>query len=144
MKKLSRFFLLLIGLLLGIIISDKIAERYINRAKLNEKLQYLEERIKNGRQYGYSCKNKDLGSILKKGVQQRLITSEFDFVCSVNSKGIRDKEVSYEKPEKEFRILALGESTVFGEGINYGKRFTEIIEQQLGDVEVVNMGIGGY
>ncbi|MCM8782258.1 MAG: hypothetical protein NC828_04340 [Candidatus Omnitrophica bacterium] len=49
-----------------------------------------------------------------------------------------------DKPKEQFRILALGESTVFGVGINYGQRFTEIIEQLLSNVEVVNMAISGF
>ncbi len=63
---------------------------------------------------------------------------------SINSKGIRDKEIPFEKPIGEFRIVVLGESNVFGEGLNYGERLTDIIEQALDKVEVINMAVWGF
>ena len=140
---LCKILLILVGLTLGGILAEIIANIYLTSTKLNEKLEY----ISNSRAGIYPnivTDDKDLGWGYKPGAKGIKITSEFDVEYSINSKGIRDKEISIEKSNHEFRVLALGESTVFGEGVNYGGRFTEIIEKSLDNVEVINMGVQGF
>jgi len=62
----------------------------------------------------------------------------------INSKGLRDEEVPYEKPEGEFRIVLLGDSRVFGFGVPEEQHFARILEGYFKDLEVVNMGVDGY
>ena len=40
--------------------------------------------------------------------------------------------------------MALGDSYTFGEGVNYGSRYSEIIENALNNTEVINMGVWGF
>ncbi len=62
----------------------------------------------------------------------------------INSKGLRDGEHEYSKNGR-FRILILGDSFVWGYGIEMGKRFTEYLQALLGDrAEVINAGVTGY
>ena len=62
----------------------------------------------------------------------------------INSKGLRDGEHEYSK-DRRFRILILGDSFVWGYGIEEGKRFTEHLQALLGDkAEVINAGVTGY
>lgn len=64
---------------------------------------------------------------------------------NTNSQGLRDEEISIEKPSETFRILVIGDSYTFGWGLNRSQRYTEVLEQRLNnsydiDIQVVNMG----
>lgn len=138
--------LLLAGLFFGLIIVENLAGYYLKKSTLGRKIAYIDDKSVSPFRYRFSYKQSDreLGCSLKAGTEDTFISSEFTVIYSINSHGRRDKEIPLEKPKGEFRILALGESTVFGEGVNYGKRLTEIIEQALGNVEVINMGVPGF
>ena len=62
----------------------------------------------------------------------------------INSKGLRDDETSYEKPDGMFRIVVLGDSRTFGFGVPIEKHFTKLLEGYFRSVEVVNLGVSGY
>lgn len=62
----------------------------------------------------------------------------------INSKGLRDTEMNYEKPRGIFRIVLLGDSNTFGHGVPVEKHFSTLLERRFPNVEVVNMGVGGY
>lgn len=64
----------------------------------------------------------------------------FDVTYNSNSFGMRDAEVS--QIGGEHRVVVLGDSFVEGWGIDYGKRFTEILEQK-NNVELLNFGTAG-
>jgi len=82
--------------------------------------------------------------VLRPGAEDVLSTSDFTATYTINSKGLRDREISPKRTGEEFRILAFGESTLFGEGVNYGFRLSEVVEQALEGVEVINMGVPGF
>lgn len=65
-------------------------------------------------------------------------------VYQINSKGLRDRETSYEKPDGVFRIVLLGDSRAFGMGVPMDKHFGRVIEGYFDNVEVINMGVNGY
>lgn len=78
---------------------------------------------------------------LQKGYFQ---TSESISYVSINAKGLRGKEYPYERTEKK-RILVLGDSFVWGYGVEEKDRFTEKLEALFtGRVEVINAGVPGY
>ncbi len=63
----------------------------------------------------------------------------------VNSLGLREREVSLDKPSGRRRVLVLGDSFVFGVGLNAGERFSDVLDRALPeDVEVVNAGVPGW
>jgi len=67
------------------------------------------------------------------------------YLITINSKGLRDREHSYDKPPGIFRIVVVGDSFVFGAGgVDPPHRFTDILQSSLSNVEVINMGIPGY
>jgi hypothetical protein len=82
--------------------------------------------------------------ILRPNSQFLASTSDFSVIYSINSQGFRDKEYAFEKPHHYIRILAFGDSYTFGEGIKYGKRFTDIPESYFPNLELLNFGVPGY
>lgn len=68
---------------------------------------------------------------------------------SVNRLGFRGKDFSAEKPEKTFRIVCLGGSSVFGYRLNDEESWPAQLEKRFHDggypfVEVINAGVAGY
>ena len=67
-----------------------------------------------------------------------------------NSLGLRGREPAVPKPAGSYRILALGDSTVFGFGVAAASTFSNLLEQKLNRrlasprVEVINAGVPGY
>lgn len=71
------------------------------------------------------------------------VTSDFSVQYSFNSKKFRDKEYSYKKPQDYTRMVMFGDSFTFGEGIPYGKRFSDIAEENIAKLEILNFGDPG-
>ena len=79
---------------------------------------------------------------------------EFGASVTINSKGLRNPEVDYEKPAGTYRILALGDSWTFGFRMNEPDAYPRQLERMLnasaaarGDtrrIEVINAGVVGY
>jgi len=87
----------------------------------------------------------------KKPLASRNIkTSEFTAFEQTNSRGLRGPEYQYEKSQKEFRILVLGDSFTEGYTVNFNQLFSELLEKRLTersdgrDYQVINAGTVGY
>ena len=71
---------------------------------------------------------------------------------NINSHGMRDREYPVAKPRHTFRILAIGDSFTYGQGVaqaeTYAKRLEAMLNERLGDrgihFEVLNAGVRGY
>jgi lysophospholipase L1-like esterase len=69
-----------------------------------------------------------------------------------NSLGLRGaREYAREKPEGTFRIVALGDSNLFGWGVGEGELYLQILERRLNEraeggrrFEALNFGVPGY
>jgi len=127
----------------GLLILEFSSRKILETTKLQQKIKYAEDRLKD-KTHIIGCFDEYLGWGYRPNASEKQHTSDFDVVYSINSKGFRDKEVLESRFSGEFRMAALGESNVFGEGINYGERFTEVIENSLKNVEVINMGVWGF
>jgi len=64
---------------------------------------------------------------------------------NTNSKGLRDfREYDYQKNNKT-RILILGDSTSFGNGVELEDSYPELLRQNFNEeVEIINLGVPGY
>lgn len=113
---------------------------------VRQKLAYLQTTNRLHLQYPnhISAHDQEIGWHYLPNTHEDLITSEFTVRYDINSLGFRDAETQYFKTSSVFRVLALGDSFTFGEGVAYGRRYTEIIERALDNIEVINMGIQGY
>lgn len=68
---------------------------------------------------------------------------------TINSLGLRNAEIEPEKPEGTTRILMLGDSIVFGWGVDQDKTMSVDLAHDLaaggfGPAEVINTGVGNY
>lgn len=72
----------------------------------------------------------------------------------INSKGFRDDEYAYKKPDGVYRILVVGDSFTLGWGVLLEETFPKALERRLQEmnkagakysqIEVLNTGIGNY
>lgn len=68
----------------------------------------------------------------------------------VNAQGFRGREVEREKPADTFRIVCLGDSQTFGNGVGDEETWPHALETALREahpgraIEVMNCGVGGY
>lgn len=89
--------------------------------------------------------NQGRGYIPRANLSQIFTNREFKTMVQINSKNLRDQEYSTEKLTSKKRILAFGDSFVFGWGVENNETTTEILEQKyLNGVEVLNFGVSGY
>ncbi|MFQ5473873.1 MAG: SGNH/GDSL hydrolase family protein, partial [Dehalococcoidia bacterium] len=71
-------------------------------------------------------------------------------VYRMNEHGLRGPSITVEKPPNTFRVLCLGDSFTFGEGVRqhdtYPTRLQALLSQAMPDktVEVLNAGVRGY
>jgi len=66
---------------------------------------------------------------------------------SINSHGLRDREIPYERKPGVFRILALGDSMTFAEGAELDELYLKRLEVRLGKLfpaEVINGAVRGW
>ncbi len=78
------------------------------------------------------------------GAIGRFSSYGFDTVVQINSQGFRGPERDYVRNGEVGRVLVLGDSMIFGFGVEYEEMFTTILERRLPNVEVINLGVSGY
>ncbi|MFB0534945.1 MAG: SGNH/GDSL hydrolase family protein [Anaerolineae bacterium] len=81
------------------------------------------------------------------GAEGPFVGYEYHTHVKINSKGLRDDEVSYQKPPEEYRVLALGDSFTVELEVEKEQVWTEILEELLsteGAAQVINAGTRGY
>ena len=67
-----------------------------------------------------------------------------DVRVQINANGLRDTDITYQKPNGEFRILFLGDSQLFGDGVSAEETFASLLERKLNAAQAINAGIIGY
>ncbi|HET6372593.1 MAG TPA: GDSL-type esterase/lipase family protein [Candidatus Polarisedimenticolia bacterium] len=78
------------------------------------------------------------------------IRARTGWTLHTNSEGYNTPEAAREKPAGTFRILALGDSSTFGWGVDTESAYPHVLERMLRErhpglgIEVVNLGVCGY
>lgn len=80
------------------------------------------------------------GFRLAPGISERMRGPEYDVEIATNSLGMRDEDPG---PKAGPRVLLLGDSFAMGYGVDRGRLFADLLEQEL-HIDVVNAGTGGY
>jgi hypothetical protein len=92
--------------------------------------------------------NSRFGWLHKKDLCTWIETSEYSTSISLNVNYLRGKLYKYEKPEGLKRILVLGDSFVFGLGVNDNETFSVKLEEMFNlagfKTDVINMGVNGF
>jgi len=81
------------------------------------------------------------GERLIPNVSRNAFTSDFKIVYETNSLGMRDREI---EGNELYRVLFLGDSQTFGEGVEFGKRFTDLLGNEMEEYYVMNAAVLGY
>ena len=91
---------------------------------------------------------------LKPNFKSEYINPESKTTWVINSQGLRSKEIPYNKPNRTFRIVGLGDSFTFGFAVGQEETLLNRLEELLNSniktgkaisrFETVNMGVGGY
>jgi len=73
------------------------------------------------------------------------VTDEFNVSININSLGYRDYEFTKNKPNDTYRILAIGDSTTYGFGVEINETYIKILEKFLNEKEdkkyyIINAG----
>ena len=77
------------------------------------------------------------------GLKLRVDHEGGGYLIKTNQEGFRcNSEVTPEK-SKGKRILVFGDSYTAGDGVSNGKRYSEVMEKNLDDTEVLNFGLSG-
>ncbi|MEM7145837.1 MAG: SGNH/GDSL hydrolase family protein [Verrucomicrobiota bacterium] len=67
-----------------------------------------------------------------------------NYTIRINSDGIRsNRRYEEAKPSGTFRILVFGDSFAAGQYVNNEKRFSELLERRIPNLEVINFGLEG-
>ncbi len=80
---------------------------------------------------------------LRPNTVARHVEEDFDVEVRINSHGLRDRDIPYERPAGQKRVLAVGDSFTFGYGVELEDAFCKVAERLLspqGDVAVLNCG----
>jgi hypothetical protein len=84
-------------------------------------------------------------------ISGRSITGEFDYDYRHNGEGFRDTEHAIAKPPGTFRIVVLGDSFTFGEGVPFEETWARRLERMLSEraqlparVEIINLALPRY
>jgi lysophospholipase L1-like esterase len=80
------------------------------------------------------------------GARTRLRSpGEFDVAVRINRQGFRaDREYPLDLPPGIRRIVAVGDSFTFGNGVEVEDAFPSLLERRLPATEVINLGVPGY
>jgi lysophospholipase L1-like esterase len=109
-------------------------------------------RVFSPRKYFASTVNtwdRDMGTKQIPGAKGFVICPNYSMDLIINSKGLRDRDYTYAKPEDTYRILCLGDSFTCGYGVQAEETFAKVLERLLNadadrtrNWEVLNCGIG--
>src|SRR5262245_30566719 len=72
------------------------------------------------------------------------LPGSFDLRVRCNSRGLRDIEHSFEKAPGRLRIVCVGDSFMWGYGVEDDETFPSCLARSLANTETINLGVSGY
>jgi lysophospholipase L1-like esterase len=141
MKRAHAFWLLMV---IGSVTMTALAIELSVRAVLDDGMQYDLEMWKYARDLKQPARNPLIGHEHRPNSRARLMGVDVE----INSKGLREREIPYERAPSTLRILMLGDSFTEGWGVPLDQTFSKRVERLYASrgikAEVINAGVGNY
>jgi hypothetical protein len=141
MKREHTFWLLM---LLGSGVLAALSIELFVRVLIDDGMQYDLEMWKYARDLKEVATNPLIGHEHRPNSEARLMGVDVD----INSKGLREREIAYERSPSVLRIMMLGDSFTEGWGVPFDQTFSKRIERLYAsrgiEAEVINAGVGNY
>ncbi|MBP0590983.1 SGNH/GDSL hydrolase family protein [Paraburkholderia sp. LEh10] len=84
-----------------------------------------------------------LGYRFAPGLKLRIPHEGGGYLVKTNRDGFRCEHQVTPRKNRAHRILVFGDSYTAGDGVSNGKRYADVLEEQLPDTEVLNFGLSG-
>lgn len=91
-------------------------------------------------EFGLTLAPNEYGTRLKPGYRGRYTNAEFSISIEINSLGLRGPEVGPRAQTGAHRVLAVGDSFTFGQGVEHGEAWPAQVERAIAGIEVINAG----
>jgi len=141
MKRERAFWLLMV---FGSVALVAMGIELFVRVAVDDGMQYDLEMWKYARDVKQIATNPMIGHEHRPSSQARLMGVD----VTINSKGLREREIPYERTPSTLRILMLGDSFTEGWGVPFDQTFSKRIERLFAargtPAEVINAGVGNY
>lgn len=139
-KKVLNIFLLVVGIIVGLLLVEAVS-RFFYPEHLNIAKIYRYAENERGKFARY---DEMLGWIGKEDVSADFQWTDTRHHITQNREGFRGTLHPFKRGEKK-RIAVLGDSFVWGFGVEDDEIFTSVLEARSGGaLEVVNLGVSGY
>jgi hypothetical protein len=135
-----------IGLLmvLGSLVVGAFCIELFVRAFVDDGMHFDLEMWKYARNLKVISDDPSIGHVHRPNSQMRLMGVD----VKINSNGLRDREIPYERTGPARRILMLGDSFTEGWGVpleqTFSKRIERLYKERATSAEVINTGVGNY
>lgn len=87
--------------------------------------------------------NPQLGYKFLPGLKMRVTHEGGGYLVKTNQEGYRCNNEVTPRRAKAKRVLVFGDSYTAGDGVSNGKRYSDVLERNLADTEVLNFGLSG-
>ncbi len=139
----DHFYTLIISALLSLLFAE-VACRFVNIGNPGVAV-WKEERVKKGERYAYKPNTKLLYRYPDN--PRGYFDEENEVIGTINDKGFRGLDKSFEKSNEINRIAFLGDSFTLGVGVKDGDtlpaNFEHAVQSKYSNTEVLNFGISG-
>src|SRR5215813_1648396 len=133
------------SMVLGSLIVTALVIELCVRAVVDNGMQFDLEMWKYARDLKIISEDPSIGHLHRPNGEMRLMGVD----VKINSKGLRDREIPYERITGVRRILMLGDSFTEGWGVPFDQTFSKRIERLYVErgkppTEVINTGVGNF
>jgi lysophospholipase L1-like esterase len=143
MRRFRRLLLLVAAALTSILVALEVGLRVVSVPAIEIHRRAL-ARAESANFFEYDA---DLGWRGRAGAHGSLVGWEFTTDVRLNARGFRDLETGPKRPHV-FRIVLLGDSIVWGHGVDQTQRYGDLVAEALRRrgmaVETINLAVSGY